>query len=677
MNQWATALRLVLKDLTPGDAHVPTPNWPRKQRRKLARVLLKLAGDEGLYIGRQLTPECDARLRAWAAAQGLPTLDPHLHVTVAHSRVSFPWELAAGTVAVPRNAFLQWQLLGAEGAVVLRFRSPSLHSRWTLSRKQGAQWEYASYSPHLTLYYHGPVPRTLPDFPLEFGPEEMGPCGGNVFKGFDESQHPRGDHGRFGLSSVQEQWVRWYHAHGSKQINAALRGEKSQSKNVAEAIRHLDTSFAPLPEALTVYRGVPVNGARWEYGQTLAAAKPGSTYTHHGYTSTSTDEGTALAYGPVVLVSKLPQGTPALKLNEALNSPDHRDESEVLLPRGTSFTVRKVVRQGPRTYLHVDYHTTTVVKAFDATDHPRDEKGQFVHGATVEGPLPKGSKRPVVWLGETGQPLPPEAQAHLTQIAGKGFNAPNYTNQRYFAPDPARKATYVGEVTDAKGRSKRFYLDDNEQAKYAVKTARVRAFANGYEAYTQKLDAASATGSHDALSLRLLTKTGMRPGSDRDTGADTKAYGATNMPTAAATVTGDTVHFRFPAKNGKTYVTSVEDALLARHVELRQQAGADRLFDTNETKVRGLFKQLTGNGQLQLKDIRTAHGTAIAQRELMQYAFKPASDREFAALQRTIATKVAAALQNTPKVALEKYILDGVWHGYRPHGTLLKVGQHA
>lgn len=307
-----------------------------------------------------------------------------------------------------------------------------------------------------------------------------------------------------------------------------------------------------------------------------------------------------------------------------------------------------------------------IFKLFEEAQHPRGEHGHFVTSAAIQGPLAPKTQRERVWMTHDGRPLPPEAQAHLANISGKGFNAPNYTRQRYFAPDPARRSTYVGEVLDAKGRTKRFYLDENEQAKSGVKTARVRALAEEYPAFSRKLGTQT---SQEAMALRLIAKTGMRPGSDRDTGADAKAFGATNMPMSAVRVDGNTLHFKFPAKNGKTYVTSVTDPVLARYAESR--AGSARLFETNEGKVRTLFKTLTGHPELQLKDLRTARATSIAQAELAKRTV-PTTDREFAALQKAVATKVATALQNTPKVALDKYILDHVWVNHRPGGTLLR-----
>lgn len=292
------------------------------------------------------------------------------------------------------------------------------------------------------------------------------------------------------------------------------------------------------------------------------------------------------------------------------------------------------------------------------------QTGEFTSAAGGIAVALKGG----VWHAN-GKPLPASAQAHLKEIAGKGFAAPNYGNRLYFPPSKDRAASYVGQVTDKKGRTKRFYLNEAEQQAAAVKTARVRELLKRWPAYTAKLDKATAgkNPDHAAMAVRLVTLTGMRPGSDRDTGADKKAYGASNMPMAAVSVQGTTVHFAFPAKNNHHYVTSVSDATLSSFVKARQKAGAAELFDTDETKMRDAFKAIVGDPHLKVKDLRTAHGTAAAMAALTSEPVAT-TEKEFKALQKRVATHVSSVLQNTPKVALDKYILDFVWAKHRATG---------
>ena len=66
-----------------------------------------------------------------------------------------------------------------------------------------------------------------------------------------------------------------------------------------------------------------------------------------------------------------------------------------------------------------------------------------------------------------------------------------------------------------------------------------------------------------------------------------------------------------------------------------------------------------------LKDLRTAHGTSHAAM-MLQHEPRAPTDKEFIALQKRVATHVSQVLQNTPKVALDKYILDHVWAKHRP-----------
>ena len=142
---------------------------------KTLDALLEKYGQEdtGLYVMRPVVN--GQQLYDWAIAHGLTgVLAPEdMHVTIVYSPASIQWTPAQNELAVPPGAFESLQPLGNEGALVLRFESAVLRARWQAARDRGAEWSYESYHPHVTVAYghEGPVPDSVPDFPLVFGPE--------------------------------------------------------------------------------------------------------------------------------------------------------------------------------------------------------------------------------------------------------------------------------------------------------------------------------------------------------------------------------------------------------------------------------------------------------------------------------------------------------------------------
>src|SRR5205085_9691088 len=82
-----------------------------------------------------------------------------MHVTIAYS--STPMDpLAVGNQSpsykqgvITGNSGRAVTQLGSEGAVVLKFASPVLATRWQQYRKAGASWDFEGYQPHITISY--------------------------------------------------------------------------------------------------------------------------------------------------------------------------------------------------------------------------------------------------------------------------------------------------------------------------------------------------------------------------------------------------------------------------------------------------------------------------------------------------------------------------------------------
>lgn len=147
-----------------------------------------------LYVSRGVKNADD--LLAWAKAQGFTdTLAADdLHVTIAYSKTPVDWFAAPDdfdTIRVPgaadqKDGARSVEALGDKGAVVLRFESTDLESRWQAFCEAGASWDFEGYKPHITITYEpGDVDLTKVD-PyagiIELGPER--------FEEIDEDRDP-------------------------------------------------------------------------------------------------------------------------------------------------------------------------------------------------------------------------------------------------------------------------------------------------------------------------------------------------------------------------------------------------------------------------------------------------------------------------------------------------------
>ncbi|MHB8272517.1 DUF2213 domain-containing protein [Bradyrhizobium sp.] len=169
----------VRADKKAADELAPNAAIPAGVRRKQAFD----AELRTLYVNRPLK-NADAVL-AWAKEAGFTkTLPPgDMHVTIAFSKEPIDWNAAPDgfdTEIVPaskdqKDGARSVEKLGAEGAVVLRFESTDLASRWQQFRRAGASWDHDGFKPHVTITYDAgdvDLSKVVPyDGPLEFGEE--------------------------------------------------------------------------------------------------------------------------------------------------------------------------------------------------------------------------------------------------------------------------------------------------------------------------------------------------------------------------------------------------------------------------------------------------------------------------------------------------------------------------
>lgn len=292
---------------------------------------------------------------------------------------------------------------------------------------------------------------------------------------------------------------------------------------------------------------------------------------------------------------------------------------------------------------------SVAANAFDPEKHPRDISGKFAEtGASSKGSeAVKGKMRPG------------------TDEDRKRFGiAPAFTNIQV-TDDP--KADLLWTAQDAKGRRKYGYSEAYSQSQAAAKFARIGALHKAMPSLLARINEDIAAGGedlHQALTLRLIMKTGLRNGGDSG-GGDVKAYGASSLLSSHARVEGDRVHLDFIGKEGIRQRHSFSDKILARHITMRQRFGNETLFDGDAGKTLEYMRTISGD-QFKVHDLRTWYGTTAADvvtSKLVARGETPKTVKELKAFKKRVASVVARDLGNGASMALNNYIHPLVFAG--------------
>lgn len=136
-----------------------------------------MAARKSLYVCRPLLNGDE--LHEWAASQGFVSALPKddLHVTVAFSREPFDWSAITSKRGQLETHGGRRSIEKFGDAIVLRFASNSLTTRWNDLRNAGASWDFPDYKAHVTITYKG-APDDLDEVepyrgPLLFGSERF------------------------------------------------------------------------------------------------------------------------------------------------------------------------------------------------------------------------------------------------------------------------------------------------------------------------------------------------------------------------------------------------------------------------------------------------------------------------------------------------------------------------
>jgi len=237
--------------------------------------------------------------------------------------------------------------------------------------------------------------------------------------------------------------------------------------------------------------------------------------------------------------------------------------------------------------------------------------------------------------------------------------------------NPDAQGDLLARGRDAKGRSQRIYSDSFSSKQAEKKFSRTRELIIKSDGIKTQ-NAANLTSSNletrsSAQVMTLIQETGIRPGSDRDTKAAKKAFGATTLEGRHVVVEGDSVSLQFTGKKGVELNIPINNPQLANMLkDNKQKSGSDgKLFQTNASELREYSKTLDGGG-FKPKDFRTAKGTQTAISLIKQNPNPAKNMKEYKSRVRNVAVAVSKQLGNTPAIALQSYIDPVVFSGWRP-----------
>lgn len=297
---------------------------------------------------------------------------------------------------------------------------------------------------------------------------------------------------------------------------------------------------------------------------------------------------------------------------------------------------------------------------FNESDHPRDNEGKFSTsggGGSAAGhkkTKTEGGKR----FTESGAPLPPHIQALKIP--------PAWTDVTY-SDDP--KSALLATGKDSKGRRQAVYSAEFTAKQAALKFARISDLAQkiGYitDQNEEARKSANAKKAAAADCMKLIMTTGIRPGSEDDTGAEKRAYGATTLEGKHVVLDGDKISLQFVGKKGVSLNIPVTDKATAEMLrERKSEAGEDgQLFPINEKTLLDHAHSLDGGG-FKTKDFRTLLGTRTAMAEVARLP-APKDEASYKKAVMSVAKTVSQKLGNTPIIALQSYINPAVFAQWR------------
>ena len=227
---------------------------------------------------------------------------------------------------------------------------------------------------------------------------------------------------------------------------------------------------------------------------------------------------------------------------------------------------------------------------------------------------------------------------------------------------------------DQKKRSQYVYSEKFAKSQAALKFARIHEMMKEIPEIHKQISLAQ--NSQDPIvkdhgdCSRLVFEMGVRPGSDDDTGAETKAYGASTLEGRHVVTEDGKTYLKFVGKKGVALNLPVHNPDLGDMLRKRaQNAGPDgKLFAHVTNTSLSTYTHSLGKTGYKTKDMRTLKGTSEAY-ELVKQLPAPRNEKEYKKSVRAVAIHVSKILGNTPAICLSAYIsptVFGKWQSALP-----------
>ncbi|MEI6731151.1 MAG: DUF935 family protein [archaeon] len=309
---------------------------------------------------------------------------------------------------------------------------------------------------------------------------------------------------------------------------------------------------------------------------------------------------------------------------------------------------------------------------WDESKHSRDEKGQFAKSAAFALKL---GFEPIRRVGDQPKEVTEKGEKVTKMVGGKwvmaktGEDLPEHLKDAaippawknaYANPKPGGKYQAVGmdsKLRIAKTQTPAF-VEHQKNIKFARITELKAVKSEVFSQTERDMKSSDKNTSESASCLKVIQSMGIRPGSNNDTKAAKKAYGATTLQ-GRHVVVGDngTVRLKFTGKKGVDLSLPVKDPEVAKMlVERAETAGRKgTLFATSAGKLQD-YTHTLGGGGFTPKDFRTLKGTETAEEEIGKVARAPKTFDQYKKAVRDIGEKVGKVLGNTPAMALKAYI---------------------
>lgn len=296
---------------------------------------------------------------------------------------------------------------------------------------------------------------------------------------------------------------------------------------------------------------------------------------------------------------------------------------------------------------------------FEESEHPRVKSGEKAGQFTKAGTGSAASSSQLI-PSENREEWPPHIKALKIPPAWKNIRVAKDHN-----------STLLATGVDSKGRTQYIYSQRFRDSQAAVKFARIKSLEIDKPEIEAQLTDLRSANSEETRNLSdcatLIMKMGIRPGSDVDTKAKTKAYGATTLIGSHVVAEDGKTFLRFTGKKGVAINLEVDDPELSAMLQRRAtDAGpSGRLFGkVTDTSLLAFVHSDLDHGNYKTKDFRTlvANQEAIS---VMKSMNLPADEKQYRRQVLAVAKSVAAKLGNTPKVALQSYINPEIFGSWR------------